>query len=123
MPVTYAPVPLLATAGTFFAAGLTLMAHVENGAFEPVDLGDYSGFRFESGPVAVTQNDQEGEGGLTVIDATAGEIDVRLSAADLAQFVLKEGLDFTVFDWRLTAVYDGDDSPSEIGAGLLRVRP
>jgi hypothetical protein len=123
MPVTYAPVPLMATAGTFFAAGLTLMAHVENGAFEPVDLNDYSGFRFESGPVAVVENDRDGEGGLTVIDAAAGEIDVRLSADDLAGFVLKDGLDFTVFDWRLIALYDGDDSPSEIGSGLLRVRP
>ncbi|ESQ86603.1 hypothetical protein ABAC460_23105 [Asticcacaulis sp. AC460] len=123
MPVTYAPVPLMATAGTFFAAGLTLMAHVENGAFEPVDLNDYTGFRFACGPVAVVENDAEGESGLTIIDAAAGEVDVRLSAEDLAQFVLKEGLEFTVFDWRLTAVYDGDDGASEIGSGVLRVRP
>jgi len=122
MPVTYAPVPLLATAGTAFAAGLQLYELIDDtDQYELTDLTDYSGFTFTCGSVTLTEEDDEGLPGLTVGVAEAGEIDLRMSAAQTGSFTLKDGLAYTVFPWQLTAIYDGDEDPTEIGSGDLRV--
>lgn len=122
MPVTYAPVPLVATAGTAFAAGLTLLELIDDtDHFVAVDLIDYTEFSFICGPVTLTEEDDEGLPGLTVGVEEDGEIDVRMSAAQTSSFTLKDGLAYTAFAWSLTAIYDGDTDPTEIGSGELRV--
>ena len=122
MPVTYAPVPLEATAGTAFAAGLQLYTLVDaTDQYELLDLIDYTEFTFTCGPVTLTEEDDEGLPGLTVGVEEDGEIDVRMSAAQTSSFTMKDGLAYTAFEWSLTAIYDGDADPTEIGSGELRV--